>query len=115
MCSDAQDRNESWIRFLLTILVAPVVIAALSTYVIPKIIEDSSKAEQLREARLKKALEIGDRNRDFNGRLNRLKTRMNIFVKQSTGGRLSKSALLEAEHVFQKEYTDDYLELDKQA
>ena len=113
--SSAQDKRESWLKWLLTVLAAPIFIAALSTYVIPKIIEKSSRTEQLRSARLKKALEIGDRNRDFNGRLNLLKTRMNIFFELSKRNRLSESDLRAAQRTFEKEYTEDYLEMDKQA
>ena len=113
--SSAQDRRESWVKFLLTVLAAPLFIAALSTYVIPKIIEKSNRTEQLKSARLKKALEIGDRNRDFNGKLNRLKTRMNMFFELSKRNRLSESDLRNAQYLFEKEYTEDYLEMDRQA
>ena len=112
---NSEEKRESWIRYVLTVVAAPVLIAALSSYVIPRIIEQSNRTEQLRSARLKKALEIGDRNKDFNGKLNLLKTRMNMFVNLNARARFSTSELREAQRAFQKEYTADYLELDKQA
>lgn len=52
--------------------------SVLSALVIPGIISDSSEIESLHEARLKKAIEFGDRNEDFVSKLNVLKTNGNF-------------------------------------
>jgi hypothetical protein len=61
--------KESLLRSLLKALVFPSLLlcvgSVLSAIVIPGIVSDSSEIESLHEARLKKAIDFGDRNEDF--------------------------------------------------
>ena len=107
--------SDSWPKVVANALLIPVVLIGLSTYLIPGIVAEASKQEALRTARLKKSLEIGAHDMDFRSRLNVLKTRMDTFHKQNLRGKLSPSELKEARKMFQKEYTDEYLALDKMA
>ena len=107
--------SESWPKVLVTAIGAPLVLLGLSTLLIPGIIEESNKTEALRVARLKKTLEIADRNREFKSRLNVLKTRMHTFNQQNVRGHLSRAELRDVKKRFQQEHTNDYLELDKMA
>jgi hypothetical protein len=106
---------ESWPKVIVTALAAPFVFLLLSSFLIPGIIEDANRTEAVRAARVKKALDIGDHNRDFTSRLNVLKTRMHMFNELDVRGHLSSIELQNAQKTFQKEHTDDYLELDKMA
>lgn len=115
MSNNATEKQESLVRFLVTVFAAPVFIAVLSAVVIPRIIEESNEAEQRRNTRIKKALEIGDRNRDFNGRLNLLKTKMGTFNNQNVRRSPTESEMRQLQWAFQKEYADAYSELDKTA
>ncbi len=106
---------DSWPKVVVNALLIPVILIGLSSYFIPGIVAEANKEEALRTARLKKSLEIGAHDLDFRSRLNVLKTRMDTFHKQNLRGKLSPSELKEARKVFQKEYTDEYLALDKMA
>lgn len=98
-----------------TALLIPTLLLFLSTYFIPQMIEASNKTEALRVSRLKKALDIGEGNKEFKSRLNVLKTRMQSFIGQNTRGHLSGAQFREAQKNFQQSYTSDYLELDRMA
>jgi hypothetical protein len=69
------EQKGSWLRAILMALAIPILLGLFSNFIIPNIIEKSNKAEALRTARLKKALDIRDRNEDFTVKLHRLKTR----------------------------------------
>jgi hypothetical protein len=109
------NETTSWIRTALTVLLIPLLLALCSNYFIPNIIEKSNKTEALRTAKLKRALDIRDRNDDFTTKLHRLKTMMQTFNNQNIRRRLSGLQLRERQDAFQKEYTDHYLSLDETA
>lgn len=109
----------SWLRVLVTVLGIPLLLlllgSVLTSYFIPKLIEESHKSEASRTARLKKAIDIIERNKDFTSKLHVLKTSMQTFNKQNVRGKPSLTQLREAQKRFKKEYTDHYLALDETA
>lgn len=107
--------SDSWLKVIVSAFAVPLLFVLLSTYFIPKIIEKSNKTEALRAARLKKSVDVGDRNREFTSKLNVLKTSMLTFNNQNVRGKLSGSELKEAQKQFQKVYTERYLALDELA
>ena len=96
---------------LLLLLVGSV----LSSLLIPGISSRSSEAQLLQETRLKKALEVGTRNREFDSKLNVLSTLMQTFHNQNVRMKFNSGELKEAQTAFRKQYTDRYLELDEMA
>jgi hypothetical protein len=108
-------QNGSWIRTASVAVGIPILLAIFSNFVIPNIIEKSNRAEALRAARLKKALEIRDHNEDFTVKLHRLKTMMQTFNKQNVRRKLSGAQLTERQNAFQKQYSERYLTLDETA
>lgn len=100
---------------LVTLLLVPGLLLVFSNYFIPKMLEESNRRETARATRLKKAYDIGERNNEFNSRLNALKTRMDLFNSQNTRGRLSAAQVREAQRTFQAQHTADYLDLDRMA
>lgn len=107
--------GDTWPKVIVTAVAAPLVLLALSTLFIPGIIDRANRTEALRTARQKKALDIGDQDRDFTSRLHVLKNRMHMFNEQNIRGRLSLGELRNTQKRFQKEHTDDYLDLEKMA
>jgi hypothetical protein len=111
--------NNSVLQSLFKSLFIPLVLlcsgSALSALVIPGIISDSSEIESLHEARLKKAIDFGDRNEDFVSKLNVLKTLMETFNNQNVRMKTSPKELRESQSQFRKEYTEKYLALDSSA
>ena len=105
--------GDTWPKVIVTAGAAPLALLLLSTLLIPGIIEDANKSAASRTAKLKKALDIGDQNRDFTSRLNVLKTRMHMFNEQNARRNFSPMELRNSQNSFQKEHTDDYLALDK--
>lgn len=111
--------KEPLLRSLLKALVFPVVLlcvgSVLSAIVIPGIVADSSEIESLHEARLKKAIDFGDRNEDFVSKLNVLKTLMLTFDEQNVRMKTLPAKLREEQEHFRKVYTEKYLALDSTA
>jgi hypothetical protein len=107
--------NESWKTVVVTAVVLPIVVALLSTYFIPRIIDYSNKAEALRIARLKKSVDVEERNREFTSKFHVLKTSLQMFHKQNVLAKLSGKQLREAQDRFRQQYTDRYLAFDETA
>jgi membrane-associated HD superfamily phosphohydrolase len=107
--------SDSWFKVVITAFAVPLFFVLLSTLLIPKIIEKSNKTEALRTARLKKSLDVGDRNREFTSRLNVLKTSMLSFNNQNVRGNRSATELRASQKQFQETYTERYLALDEVA
>ncbi len=96
---------------LLVLLIGSV----LSSLLIPSISSRSSEAQLLQETRLKKALEVGVHNREFDSKLNALITLMKTFHNQNIRMKPNPAELRESQNAFRKEYTDRYLALDEMA
>jgi len=107
--------QESWPKVAVTVVVMPLALLFFGTIFIPGIVAESNQAEALRVARLKKAFDIGEHNKEFNSRINVLKTRMHSFNEQNIRARFSSAHLREAQREFRQKHTDDYLELDRMA
>lgn len=104
--------SDTWPKVLITALASPVLVLGLSTIFIPGIIDDSNRTEALRTARLKKSMEVGDRNTEFTSKVHVLKTRMQMFNSQNVRRKLSLNQLREAQKQFQEKYTEQYIALD---
>jgi hypothetical protein len=111
--------KDSLFRSIIGALVFPSVLlclgSVLSAIVIPGIVSDSSEIESLHEARLKTALNVGDRNEDFVSKLNVLKTFMLTFHEQNVRMKAPPTKLRDEQEHFRKEYTERYLALDSTA
>jgi hypothetical protein len=107
--------TQSWLRTLATVVLVPLLLMGLSTYFIPGIIDEANKREAIRTARLRKSLDVGDRNKDFTSKLHVLMTRMQMFNTQNARRKLWLNQLRETQKTFQEKYTDQYLILDEVA
>lgn len=110
-----EQKTTSWVQTGLTALLIPLLLALFSSYCLPRIVEKSNRRELSRTARLKKAFDFGERNKEMNSRLNAMKTRMHTFNAQNVRGRFSIAQVRETQRLFQQQHTSDYLDLDKNA
>jgi hypothetical protein len=93
-----------------------LVIGAITTsLLVPYLNSKVNRNQLLREARLKKAIEIGDQNTEFNSKLNALKTMLESFHRQNVRLQLQPVELREAKLRFRDDFTKRYLELDEKA
>ncbi|HXD33459.1 MAG TPA: hypothetical protein VN643_20215 [Pyrinomonadaceae bacterium] len=106
---------DTWPKVVVTALASPVLVLALSALFIPGIVEDSNRTEALKTSRLRKSIDVGDRNREFTSKLHVLKTRMQTFNTQNVRGKPSLNQLRKAQKQFQEKYTEQYLALDEMA
>lgn len=96
-------------------LILLLVGSVLSSLLIPGISARSSEAQLLQETRLKKALEVGTHNREFDSKLNGITTLMKTFHNQNVRMKFNPVELREAQNAFRKDYTDRYLALNETA
>ena len=93
-----------------------LILGSLLTYIIAPIVVDQINDRKLRdEAKQRKALEVWQRNTEFNSKLNALKTMLESYHNQSVRFQLAPADLLEAQKEFRREFTKRYLELDEMA
>ena len=105
--------SESWTKVVVTAVLSPAIVALLSIYFIPRVIDYSNKVEALRATRLRKSLEVSERNREFTSKLHVLKTAMQMFHHQNVLAKLSTEQLRQAQDRFRQEYTNKYLAFDE--
>ncbi|MGH9908676.1 MAG: hypothetical protein ACRD8U_24210 [Pyrinomonadaceae bacterium] len=96
-------------------LILLLVGSVLSSLLIPGISARSTEAQLIQETRLKKALEVGIHNREFDSKLNGITTLMKTFHNQNVRMKFNPVELRQAQNAFRKDYTDRYLALNETA
>ena len=84
-----------------------------SLWLIPLISSKSVEEKLLLEVRQKKVLEFGERNREFNSKLNALGTSLGTFSKLMLALELNPDEFRKQQMLFHKEYSDRYIALDE--
>ncbi len=93
-----------------------LVIGAITTsLLVPYLNSKMNRSQLLREARLRRAIEIGTHNTEFNSKLNALKTMLESFHRQNVRLQLQPAELRAAQLRFRDDFTKRYLELDEKA
>ena len=114
---DVSRSSESIVKQVGEVLRHPFVlllIGALTTsLLVPYLNSKVNRNQLLREARLKKAIEIGNHNTEFNSRFNALKTMLESFHNQNVRLRLEPAELRQAQLKFRDDFTKRYLDLDE--
>lgn len=89
---------------------------ALITYLlVPYLNAEINYKQLLRETKLKKAIEIGDHNREFNSTFNGLLTMLSQFHNDTARLRLNPSELRAAKLNFRNDFERKYLDFDEKA
>src|SRR5215207_1758689 len=78
-------------------LVLLVIGATITSLLVPYLNAKVNRNEILQEARLKKAIEIGEHNTEFNSKFNTLKTMLESFHRRSVSLQLKPSEFKEAQ------------------
>src|SRR5262245_5982218 len=114
-----ESESPSTIKQALDILKHPLVLlvigATITSLIVPYLNAKVNRNEILQAARLKKAIEIGEHNTEFNSKFNTLKTMLELFHRRSVRARLNPSEFREAKSKFLDEFTRRYLDLDEKA
>jgi hypothetical protein len=92
-----------------------IVGALMTSLLIPYLNDQFSRNRVRQETSLKKVLEIGLHNTEFNSELNTLKTMMQSFHNQNVRLQLQPDELREAQKNFRKDFNTRYLALDEKA
>ncbi|HEX8000184.1 MAG TPA: hypothetical protein VF528_17480 [Pyrinomonadaceae bacterium] len=115
----AKSSNSRVVRHLARTLKHPLFLliigATITSLLVPYLNSKVNRNRMLQEARQKKALEIVNRNTEFNIKLNALKTMMESFHNQNVRLQLQPSELREAQLKFRDDFNKRYLELDESA
>lgn len=90
-----------------------VIGATTTSLLIPYLNAKVNHNQLLQEARLKKAVEIADRNTEFNSKFNTLKTLLESFHNRSVRLQLSPAEFSVAHSKFIDDFNRRYLELDE--
>jgi len=114
-----ESESPSTIKQVLGILRHPLVLlvigATITSLLVPYLNAKVNRNEILQEARLKKAIEIGEHNTEFNSKFNTLKTMLESFHKRSVRLQLKPAEFREAKSKFLDEFSKRYLDLDEKA
>jgi len=86
-----------------------------SSLLVPYLNSKINRNQLLQEARLKKAIEIGNHNTEFNSKFNALRTMLESFHNQNVRLRLEPAEFRQAQLKFRDDFTKRYLELDEVA
>jgi hypothetical protein len=86
--------------------------ALLSYIVVPMVLSKYNEIRTLREARQTRAVKFGDRNDEFNGKMNELTTLMGFFHDHNFRIKPSSAEFRNAQTELYKSYHDRYLSLD---
>ena len=87
----------------------------MTSLLIPVVLSGYNDVKSLQQARLTKAVEFGDHNNDFNGKVNSIATLMLMFNTHNHRFKTSGPQLSEAHQELTKNYRERYLELDATA
>jgi len=116
---EASPSSKSALRQVAEVLRHPFVLfligAVTTSLLVPSLNSKINRNQLLQEARLKKAMEIGNHNTQFNSKFNTLKTMLESFHNQNLRLRLEPAELREAQLKFRNDFTKRYLELDEVA
>jgi hypothetical protein len=114
-----ESESPSTIRLVLDILKHPLVLlvigATITSLLVPYLNAKVNRNEILQAARLKKAIEIGEHNTEFNSKFNTLKTMLESFHRRSVRLQLKPSEFRETKSKFLDEFSRRYLDLDEKA
>ena len=115
----AKESESASIKQVLEILKHPLALlvigATITSLLVPYLNAKVNRNEILQEARLKKAIEIGEHNTEFNSKFNTLKTILESFHRRSVRLQLKPSEFREAQSKFLDEFSRRYLDLDEKA
>lgn len=107
------------LRLLVEILKHPFVLlvigATVTSLLVPYLNSKVTRNQLSQEARLKKAIEIGDHNMEFNSKFNALKTMLESFHRRSVRLKLEAPEFREAHSRFVDDFSKRYLDLDEKA
>ena len=103
-------RKVPWRRLVLIAFTALV-----SYFLIPVITSRYNDIRSLRDARLSRAIKFGDRNNDFNGKINSTATLLRMFGRHNQRTKISGAELNEGRKDLNTKYRERYLELDATA
>lgn len=103
-----------WQRALLALLYGGLTLIVLPI-AIPMALSYSNESKLRQEARVKRAVDFGVRNNEFNIKLNSLRTSMFFFLDQAFDMNLSPEQLRAEQDQFRKEWTQQYLLFDQMA
>jgi hypothetical protein len=84
-----------------------------SLWLIPWISSTSNEEKLLHETRQQKILEFGEKDREFNSKLNALRTSLGRFGNMAFEMKLKPDEIKKEQMLFHKEYGDRYLALDE--
>jgi hypothetical protein len=96
-----------WRRLLLIF-----VTGAVSYFLVPVILSRYNDFKALRDTRLTTALKFGDRNDEFNRKINATATLLRMFGTHNYRMKISGTDLQEARKELSKDYRERYLDLD---
>jgi len=107
------------IRLLVEIPKHPFVLlvvgAIITSLLVPYLNSKVTRSQLLQEAKLKKAIEIGDHNMEFNSKFNALKTMLESFHNRSVRLQLPPSEFRATHSRFVDDFYRRYVELDEKA
>lgn len=96
-----------WRRVLL------IVVTGFASYIlVPVTLARYSELRSLREARMARAIKFGDRNEEFNSKINATTTLLRMFGSHNSRNKISGAELAEIRRELVKNYRERYLELD---
>ena len=116
---DAGSSSKSTVKQVAEVLRHPFVLFLIgvvtTSLLVPYLNSKINRNQLLQEARLKKAIEIGNHNTQFNSKFNALKTMLESFHNQNVRLRLEPAELRQAQLKFRDDFTRRYLDLDEVA
>jgi uncharacterized membrane-anchored protein YhcB (DUF1043 family) len=114
-----ESESPSTTKQVLDILKHPLILlvigATITSLLVPYLNAKVNRNEILQAARLKKAIEIGEHNTEFNSKFNTLKTMLESFHKRSVSLQLKPAEFKVAQSKFLDEFSRRYLDLDEKA
>ena len=116
---EASSSSKSTVKQVAEVLRHPFVLFLIgvvtTSLLVPYLNSKINGNQLLQEARLKKAIEIGNHNTQFNSKFNALKTMLESFHNQNVRLRLEPAEFRQAQLKFRDDFTRRYLDLDEVA